>query len=169
MCEDLDSESEMQTLLCSECENDVPSDPCTDAFLALINHHVGRGTRPQCDIAQMLGISRRQLGRMLSGRRPIRLGELKSLTDLLGIDRARATVAIEIIGDWQSYDDPGLSIAMGLLVPVVAKLRDRADFTIEPLTRPAQDKLSDWLADTIITNEQQIRNRRDSFVKLPDL
>jgi hypothetical protein len=124
MCEDLVSESEMQTLLCSECENDVPSDPCTDAFLALINHHVGRGTRPQCDIAQMLGISRRQLGRMLSGRRPIRLGELKSLTDLLGID---------------------------------------------PLTRPAQDKLSDWLADTIITNEQQIRNRRDSFVKLPDL
>lgn len=169
MCEDLISESEMHTLLCSECENDVPTDPCTDAFLALIKYHVGRDARPLCDIAHMLGISRRQLGRMLSGHRPIRLGEFKTLTDLLGIDRARATVAIEIIGDWQSYDDPGLNIMMGLLVPAVTKLRDRADFTIEPLTRPAQEKLSDWLADSIITNEQQIRNRRDSFVKLPDL
>lgn len=169
MCENLISASEMQPLPSGECENDIPQDSCTDAFLALIQHRVGIDARPLCDLAQILGISRRQLGRMLSGRRPIRQGEVKSLTDLLGIDLARATVAIEMIGDWQSYDDPGLSIVMGLLVPVVAKLRDRADFSIERLTRPAQDKLSDWLADTIITNEQQIRNRRDSFVKLPDL
>lgn len=121
------------------------------------------------DLAEVLGISRRQLGRMLSGHRPLRLAELRALTDLLGIDRARATIAIEVIGDWQCYDDPGLNIVARLLHPVVSKLRERSDFPIEPLTMPAQDRLSDWLADTIITNEEQIRNRRDAFIKLPEL
>lgn len=120
-------------------------------------------------LAQKMGISRRQLGRMLSGRRPLRLAELRALTDLLGIDRARASVAIELLGDWRYYDDPGLNIVMRLLPPVVAKLSERADFPIEILTETAQERLSDWLADTIITNEEQIRNRRDTFIKLPEL
>ena len=121
------------------------------------------------DLAEALGISRRQLGRMLSGKRPLRLAELRALTDLLGIDRARASVAIEVIGDWQCYDDPGLNIVMKLIHPVVSRLRDRADFPIELLPETAQERLSNWLADTIITNEEQIRNRRGTFVKLPEL
>jgi hypothetical protein len=91
------------------------------------------------------------------------------LTDLLGIDRARASVAIELLGDWQFYDDPGLNLVMRLLPSVVSKLGDRADFPVEPLSTSAQERLSDWLADTIITNEEQIRNRRDGFIKLPEL
>ena len=169
MCEDMMLESEQHTLVCSHCETHAEMDPRTEAFLALINHHVGNDSRSMSDLAEILGISRRQLGRMLSGSRPLRIAELRSLTDLLGIDRARATVAIEVIGDWQSYDDPGLNVAMRLLQPVVSKLRERADFAIQPLTKPAQDRLSDWLADTIITNEEQIRLRRDTFIKLPEL
>lgn len=34
---------------------------------------------------------------------------------------------------------------------------------------PKPTSFSDWLADTIITNEEQIRNRRDTFMKLPEI
>jgi hypothetical protein len=58
---------------------------------------------------------------------------------------------------------------MRLIGPVVGKLNAGADFPIEPLTEPAENQLSDWLARTIITNEEQIRHRRNEFVKLPVL
>lgn len=169
MCEEPITEIDKYTIVCSSCESHRTVDPRTDAFLALIRHHIVKGARSISELAEILGISRRQLGRMLSGRRPLRLSELRTITDLLGIDRARATFAIEIIGDWQCYDDPELGLVMQLMRPVVAKLSERADFPIEPLTQKAEDRLSDWLVRTIITNEEQIRNRRDEFVKLPDL
>lgn len=169
MCEDLMIESEQHIEECDHCESHLEVDPRASALLALINHHVDQDTRPLSAIAKILRISRRQLGRMLSGHRPMRIAELLTLTEVLRIDPARAVVAIEVIGDWQCYDDPALGIVMSLLHPVVTKLRDRANFAIQPLTKPAQARLSDWLADTIITNEEQIRNRRDAFVKLPDL
>ena len=169
MCEDPISDGDQYTIVCSSCESHRTVDPRTDAFLALIRHHIAKDVRSISDLAEILGISRRQLGRILSGRRPLRLSELRTLTDLLAIDRARATFAIEVIGDWQCYDDPGLGVVMRLMVPVFAKLSERAKFPIEALTQKAEDRLSDWLAKTIITNEEQIRNRRDEFVKLPEL
>lgn len=158
---------EKHTIVCTEREMRRLTD--ADAYLALINQRVEKDPRPHCEIAELLGISRRQLGRMLSGHRPLRLAELNALTELFEIDHARATIAIEVMGDWQSYDDPSLSLVIRLLKPVVLKLGERADFPLEPLTDPAQDKLSDWLADTIIANEAQIRNRRDAFIKLPQI
>jgi hypothetical protein len=99
----------------------------------------------------------------------MRLGELITLTDLLRIDRTRAAVAIDVIDDWRSYDDPALRILLGMLKPVVTKIQERADFAIEPLTEPAQETLTNWLADSIIANEKQIRSRRNAFIKLPEL
>lgn len=169
MCEDLIIESEQNIEKSGHCDSHLDIDPRASAFLALINHHVDRDSRPLSAIAKILKISRRQLGRMLNGHRPMRIAELLKLTEVLRIDPARAVVAIEVIGDWQCYDDPGLGVVMHLLYPVVTRLRARADFAIQPLTKPAQDRLSDWLADTIITNEEQIRNRRDTFMKLPEI
>lgn len=169
MCEEPISDIDEYTIVCASCESHGTVDPGTDAFLALIRHHIAKDARSISDLAEILGVSRRQLGRMLSGRRPLRLSELRPITDLLGIDRARATFAIEIMGDWQCYDDPELGLMMQLMKPVVAKLIERAKFPIEPLTQKAEDRLSDWLVRTIITNEEQIRNRRDDFVDLPEL
>ena len=169
MCEETLNDIDQYTIVCSPCESHRTLAPRTDAFLALIQHHIAKDARSISDLAEILGISRRQLGRMLSGRRPLRLSELRTITDLLGIERARATFAIEIIGDWQAYNDPELGLVMQLMKPVVAKLIDRANFPIEPLTQKAEDRLSDWLVRTIITNEEQIRNRRDDFVNLPEL
>ena len=169
MSDDCMIEYERNTVVCNHSEADMEVDQLTGSLLALINHHVFKGSRSMSDIAADLGISRRQLGRMLSGRRPLRIAEFRALTHLLQIDRTRAIVAIELIGDWKCYDDPGLNIVMHLLPPVVSKLRDRAEFAIQPLTKPAQNRLSDWLANTIITNEEQIRHRRDTFINLPEI
>jgi len=159
--------SAKHTIVCTELEMRRLTD--ADAYLALINQRAEKDPRPHYEIAELLGVSRRQLGRMLGGHRPLRLAELNALTKLFEIDHARATIAIEVMGNWQSYDDPSLSLVIRLLRPVVLKLGERADFPIEPLTDPAQDKLSDWLADTIIANEAQIRNRRDAFIKMPQI
>ncbi len=169
MGEDRLPDSKKHTIVCNEAETHRTPDARADAYLALINHHVEKDPRPHCEIAELLGVSRRQLGRMLGGQRPLRLAELKALTEMFEIDHARATIAIEVMGDWESYDDPALSLIIRLLKPVVLKLGERADFPIEPLTNPAQDTLSDWLANTIIANEEQIRNRRDGFIKLPEI
>jgi transcriptional regulator with XRE-family HTH domain len=169
MCEELIFAAGDDTLVCDECGPHHRLNPYSDAFLSLIRHQIERDRRSQSDFASLLGISRRKLGRILCGERPLLLAELRTLTDLLKIDRARATVAIEVIGDWQSYDDPGLCIFMRLVKLVVTKLEDRADFTLEPLTEAAEEKLSNWLVDTIIANAEQIRHRRNDFIQPPRL
>ena len=157
------------TLVCNDTEVRAAQDAHSVALLALIQHHIDRDPRSLGEMAKALKISRRQLGRILGGRKPLRLADLKLLSDVLGIDRARAIIAIDVIGDWQSYDDPHLCIVMRLLAPVVSKLNERAEFSIEPLTVAAETRLADWLANLIITNEEQIRHRRNEFVKLPSL
>lgn len=135
----------------------------------LICDMIERDSRSLGEIANKAKMSRRQLGRILAGEKPLRLVDLRLLSEVLQIDRARAVVAIEVLGDWRSYDDPALRIMMRLIGPVVDKLNAGTDFPIEPLTGPAENQLSDWLARTIITNEEQIRHRRNEFVKLPAL
>jgi len=34
---------------------------------------------------------------------------------------------------------------------------------MEPLTDKAQEELTTWLAETLVTNQAQIRQRRDKF------
>ena len=153
----------------NELEPAVGSDPRSHALLALLRHHIELNSRSLSHLAGLLGISRRQLGRMLGGQRPLRVVELRALTDLLGIDCARASVAIEVMGDWRSYDDPGLCIIMHMLKSVITGLNDKAHIPIEPLTKPAENTLSKWLVDIIVANQEQILRRRDAFINLPQL
>jgi hypothetical protein len=169
MGEEFDFSSGDHTLATNELEPASCSDPRSHAFLALIRHHVELDSRSLSQLAGLLGISRRQLGRMLDGQRPLRVAELWALTDLLEIDCGRASVAIEVMGDWRSYDDAGLCIVMQMLKSVVNGLNDKAHIPIEPLTKPALNTLSNWLTDTIIANQEQILRRREAFINLPQL
>jgi hypothetical protein len=169
MGEEFDFSSDDHTLATNELEPPGASDPRSHAFLALVRHHIELDSRSLSQLAGLLGISRRQLGRMLAGQRPLRLVELRALTDLLEIDCARASVAVEVMGDWRSYDDPGLCIVMQMLKSIVTGLNDKAHIPIEPLTKPALNTLSNWLIDTIIANQEQILRRRDAFINLPQL
>lgn len=157
----------LHTIVCNECDPHHHPNGLSHAFLELIRQHVERDRRRQSEFADVLGISRRTFARILAGKRPMTLRELRTLTDLLDIDRALATVAIEVIGDWRAYDDPGLSILLRLIRPVVTKLDQRADFPIERLTDHAEQKVANWLADMLIANEEQIRHRRNEFIERP--
>jgi transcriptional regulator with XRE-family HTH domain len=136
---------------------------------ALFNHHIRQGSRSLEDLAAELGISRRQLGRILGGNTPLRLEAIVALSDLLGIDRQRALMAIGVLGDWQRYFDANLEVILQLVQPLLAKLDVQAEFAIEPLSAPAVDLFSNWLADALVANEEQIRRRRDTFTDLPEL
>jgi len=121
------------------------------------------------EIASLAGMSRRQLGRLLDGQKPLRLVDLKRLSAIVGIDAAKAVIAIEVIGDWSAYDEPVLEILIRMLAPVFKKVDASADFPMEPLSVAAEEKFTTWLADILVTNQKQIRQRRDEFVKLPSL
>jgi transcriptional regulator with XRE-family HTH domain len=124
---------------------------------------------PVTEIASLAGMSRRQLGRLLDGQKPLRLVDLKRLSAIVGTDAAKAVIAIEIIGDWSAYDEPVLEILIRMLAPVFRKVDASADFPMEPLSAAAEEKFTTWLADILVTNQKQIRQRRDEFVKLPSL
>jgi|GEM_PF-2262309 len=136
---------------------------------ALINHHLVKSARSRADVADDLGISRRQLNRILSGKTPLRIEAIVALYDLFGIDRQRALLAIDVLGDWQRYFDTNLGVILQLVQPVLAALDTSAECEIEPLTAPAVARFSEWLAHAIIANEEQIRSRRDSFADLPEV
>lgn len=136
---------------------------------ALINHHIEHGSKSLSDLADELGVSRRQLGRILSGKTPLRLEAIIALNERLGIEHQRALMAIGVLGDWQRYFDSNLGVVLQLVQPVLARLDALAEFAIEPLTQPAAARFADWLANAIIANEEQIRSRRDSFADLPEV
>lgn len=144
-------------------------DPHSACVRDLIRDRIDRDGRSLVEIATIAGMSRRALGRIIAGQKPLRLVDLKQLSEALGIDRARAVIAIDILGDWTAYDDPVLCILMRLFAPVCSKVDAGADFPIEPLTAAAEEKFANWLADILVANQEQIRKRRDDFVKLPTL
>lgn len=157
------------TLVWNEAERGCVATAMSIGHRALINHHIAQGARSCADLAGDLKISRRQLKRILSGETPLRIEAIVALYDLLGIDRERALMAIGVLGDWQRYFDTNLGVVLQLVQPVLAKLETSAEFAIEPLTGPAVARFSEWLANAIIANEEQIRSRRDSFADLPEV
>jgi hypothetical protein len=167
MTESTPDASDAYTIVYSTDERRDRDDPQSACLRDLIRAMIERDPRSLGEIATKARMSRRQLGRIMDGKKPLRMIDLRHLSEVLEMDRARAVVAIEILGDWRSYDDPALLIMMRLIRPVVDKLNTDADFLIEPLTEPAEKRLSEWLAKTIITNEEQIRSRRNDFIKLP--
>ena len=161
--------NQIHTKVCDLSDALKPAAKIEDAYRALINHHIQLQARPRACLANDIGIDRRRLGRILSGDKPFRLEELITLIAVLGIDPPRAMIAIGLLDDWQRYSDVNLGVVLQLLQPVLDKLEAQSEFAIEPLTEPAVARFSDWLAEAIIANEEQIRLRRDSFHDLPEV
>lgn len=136
---------------------------------ALFKHQIRHGTRSLDALAAELGLSRRQLSRILDGSTPMRLEAIVALADLLDVDRERAFMAIAVLGDWQRYFDANLVVILQLVQPLLRRLDQLAEFAIEPLSVPAVERLAQWLADAIVANEEYIRLRRDTFTDLPEV
>ncbi|KUR75222.1 hypothetical protein [Novosphingobium sp. Fuku2-ISO-50] len=71
---------------------------------------------------------------------------------IVGINAAKAVIAIEVIGDWSAYDEPVLEILIRMLAPVFKKVDASADFPMEPLSAAAEEKFTTWLAEILVTN-----------------
>jgi len=166
---DHDGAHDENTIVWNEAAGGCVATAMSIGHRALINHHIGQSSRSIADLAQDLGVSRRQLKRILSGDTPLRLEAIVALYARLGIDRQRALMAIDVLGDWQRYFDTNLGVILQLVQPVLAALDTSAEFAIEPLTGPAVARFAEWLANAIIANEEQIRSRRDSFADLPEV
>lgn len=157
------------TLVSKESAASDSDAPFSESHRALLSNKINRDGRPLAEIAALAKMSRRQLGRILAGQKPLRISDLRRLSDILGLNAARAVIAIEVIGDWSAYDDPMLGILIGMLAPVFRKVDAIADFPMEPLTDKAQEELTTRLAETLVTNQAQIRQRRDQFVSTSSL
>lgn len=167
--QDYDGAQNENTIVWNEAPGGCVATAMSNEHRALINHHIAQSGRSREVLANDLGVSRRQLKRLLSGETPLRLEAIVALYAQLGIDRQRALMAIDVLGDWQRYFDTNLGVILQLVQPVLAALDTSAEFAIEPLTGPAVARLADWLANAIIANEEQIRSRRDSFADLPEV
>ena len=157
------------TFVSREGEHSEADAPVSGSHCAFLRDRINRDSRSLAEIASLAGMSRRQLGRLLAGEKQLRLVDLKRLSTIVGIDATRAIIAIEVIGDWSVYDEPVLEILIRMLATVFKKVDASADFPMEPLSAAAEEKFTTWLAEILVTNQKQIRQRRDEFVKLPTL
>lgn len=163
------SEELCHTLVCDEAECSRITGAFLEGYRALISQHIDASQVSRIKLAAAVGLSRRQLGRILKGLAPLKNELISMLVDVLAIDRARSILAIAVLGDWQRYNDANLGIIVQLIGRTLDRLDARAEFAIEPLTEPAADQIADWIAEVIVTNAEQIRQRRDMIVDLPEL
>lgn len=141
----------------------------TGSLRALLVNEIETRKLTLTELSKDMGYSRRTLGRMLSGEKQLSVHNILTMCNALGIDRLIAWFAIECMDDWNYYHDATLQIALRLLKPVILKINERATSAIEPLSAGALEILSDWIANTVIQNQQQIYSRRERFVELPQL
>jgi hypothetical protein len=145
----------------------APLSAFPNSILALMIHEIETRKLTITGIAQDTGYNRRSLRRLLTGKQELRVRDILVICNSLGIDRLRAWFAIECMGDWQHYYDVTLQVALRLFKPVILKINERATDAIEPLSAGALETLSDWIANTVIRNQDQIHSRRESFADLP--
>lgn len=139
------------------------------SYRELIAHEIESRKLTITSLAKKTGFSRRSLKRMITGAQELRARDVIVICAAIGVDRLVATYAIEGIGGWQSYYDEVLRILLGVVRSAVLKINDGATAAIEPLTPSAQEQLAKWIADTVIENQQQIRDRRERLNDLPRL
>ncbi len=169
MPQEEDPTNSRHTKVCKDAESRWLTGVVSAGYRALIRHHIDRDPRTLDAIAKAMEISPRQFGRILRGDVPLRIEVLAALSDLLGIDQSRAWIAVGQLGDWQRYNDVNLAVIAQLVGPMLEKLETQADFAIEPLTQSAAEQVSEWVAELIISNAEQIRRRRETIEDLPEL
>lgn len=133
----------------------------------LIAHEIATRKLTVTSLAKTIGLNRHSLAKKIAGQRPFYLKEFLDLCAAMRIDLVAAICAVERLEGWQSYYDEGLRIALGLVKPFVIKIGTSTTAAIEPLTAPAQEQLAKRIADTVIENQQQIRDRRERLNDLP--
>lgn len=134
-----------------------------DEFRKLFQHVLANSPKSLASVADALGMTPRNLRRLLGGHHKLTTQILVELGNVLGIDKTRAVVASERFKDWQTYNDPTLIIAVDLLKPVVDTINDSSRHPLEPLHPKAVEQLAKWIAQTVVEHQARISARREQM------
>lgn len=132
-------------------------------FRALFQSEIVKSTHTAASMSRQLGMTARNLRRILNGEQKLCAAMLVDIGQVLGIDIMRATIAIARFGDWRAYGDATLIIAVDLLKPVVQMVNEQATISLEPLHPKAIGQLSRWIAETVIKHQLELCARREEL------
>lgn len=132
-------------------------------FRELFQAEMARSPETLESTARCLGMTGRNLQRILTGQQKLTASLLVDFGNVLSLDKSRATMAIERFADWRAYYDPTVIIAVDLLKPVVEMIHALTTTALEPLHPKAVEQLSRWIAEIIIKHQLQICARREAL------
>ena len=113
------------------------------------------------ELARRLAISRTNLSRWLTRKRPLSAVTLKSIFLTLEIDELRAILAIGRFGRWQHYFDPDVRIISDLIDVLPDALnKARSGATRYAVEVSGAMELARRVSDKITTNDRETERRR---------
>lgn len=134
-----------------------------DQFRELFQTELAKSAHTVESVARQLGMTGRNLQRILNGQQKLTAGMLVDIGNALAIDKTRAAVAVERFSDWRAYYDATLIIAVDLLKPVVETVNQLTTTPLDPLHPKAIEQLSTWIAETVIKHQHQVCARREEL------
>lgn len=134
-----------------------------EQFRQLFQNHLLQSHQSVPLVAARLGMSARNLHRILSGAQKMTTQLHVELGKALGIDITRAVVAVEGFKDWRAYYDPTLIIAVDLLIPVIKMINERSPGGVDRLHPKAIQQLAGWISETVIRHHEEILALREDI------
>lgn len=134
-----------------------------DQFRELLQAAMTKSAHTTESLSLQLGMTARNLRRILNGQQKLTTAILIHLGDALGIDTTRATCAIVQFGNWRIYYDAALGIAADILRPVVEWINQYSTAPIEPLHPIASGQLVKLVGERIVKHHEDLCARRRSL------
>ena len=141
----------------------LSSERVDEQFRQLFQKHLLQSDLTLPTVADRLGMSPRNLQRILSGAQKMTTQLLVDFGNALEIDKTRAVVAIERFQDWRTYYDPTLIMAVDLLRPVVEMVNRQSTKALEPLHPKAIQQLAGWISETVIRHHEEVSAFREDI------
>ena len=130
-------------------------------FIPLVLEVMQQRSVSAAELARRLAISRTNLSRWLSRKRPLSSRVLQSIFLTLEIDEMRAFLAIGRFGRWQHYFDPDVRIISDLIDVLPGALsKARSGATRYAVGVSGAVELARRVSDMIATNDRETERRR---------
>ena len=132
-----------------------------EQFIPLVLEVMQQRSVSAAELARRLAISRTNLSRWLTRKRPLSAVILRSIFLTLEIDELRATLAIGRFGRWQHYFDPDVQIISDLIdVLPDALSKARSGATRYAVGVSGAMELARRVSDMIATNDRETERRQ---------
>ena len=132
-----------------------------EQFIPLVLAVMQQRSVSAAELARRLAISRTNLSRWLTQKRPLSAVTLRSIFVTLEIDEMRAVLAIGRFGRWQHYFDPDVRIISDLIdVLPDALSKARSGATRYAVGVSGAMELARRVSDMIATNDRETERRR---------